>query len=137
MKENCLFCKIIDNQIPSFVAYENNQFKVILDKFPGNKGHTLILTKEHFDDIYQMDSDTAGKLFALATVVARALKEKLDCQGLNLLQNNGEVAGQTVPHFHLHLIPRYTDDGMTIPWKTKEFTNQEMQELAEGIRRYI
>ena len=107
MKEDCIFCKIAKGKIPSATIYEDNHFAVILDVNPATKGHCLIIPKEHFDNIYDLDGETAGKLFSLATCIARALKDALKCDGLNVIQNNGEIAGQTVNHFHLHLIPRY------------------------------
>jgi len=134
---DCLFCKIAAGEIGSATIFENNDFKVILDRYPSGCGHALILTKEHFDDLYQMDGETAGKLFALASVMAKALKQATGCEGMNILQNNGEVAGQTIRHFHLHLIPRYREDGFTLPWKTKEYTEKELEELAAEIRKRI
>lgn len=134
---DCLFCKIAAGEIGSATIFENNDFKVILDRYPSGCGHALILTKEHFDDLYQMDGETAGKLFALASVMAKALKQATGCEGMNILQNNGEAAGQTIRHFHLHLIPRYREDGFTLPWETKEYTEKELAELAAEIRKQI
>ena len=134
---NCLFCKIAAGELASATIFENKDFKVILDRYPSGYGHALILTKEHFDDLYQIDEETAGKLFALATVIAKALKQATGCEGMNILQNNGEVAGQSIRHFHLHLIPRYQEDGFALPWKTKEYTEKELEELAAEIRKRI
>ena len=114
IKEDCLLCKIAKGEIHSATVYEDSHFTVILDVNPATKGHCLIIPKEHFDNIYDLDGETAGKLFALATCIARAMKDALKCDGLNLVQNNGEVAGQTVNHFHLHLIPRYEGDGLNL-----------------------
>ncbi len=133
----CLFCKISNGEIESYTVFETSEFRVILDKFPAQKGHVLILPKEHFDDIYGMDSETAGKLFALATVVARSLKKVLQCDGLNIIQNNGEVAGQTVKHFHMHLIPRYKGDDVTVKWNTKTFDDEELKQLSSLIKEQI
>lgn len=136
-KDDCIFCKISKGDIPSATIYETSDFRVILDVAPANKGHVLIITKEHFDNIFQMDAETAGKLFSLATVVARAINEETGCDGLNVLQNNGEVAGQTVHHFHLHLIPRFKDDGVTMKWEPKETVAEEQQALAKAIKSHI
>ncbi len=136
MKE-CLFCKIANGELDSATIFESNEFRVILDKFPSGKGHTLIIPKEHFDDIYSIDSETSGKLFALASVVARNLKSVLNCDGLNILQNNGEVAGQTVMHFHMHLIPRYKEDNIKIKWHTKSFSDEELSELSQKLAKGI
>lgn len=138
MKEkNCLFCKIAHEEVESATIFESNDFMVILDKFPSGIGHTLILVKEHIENIYDLDGETAGKLFALTTVVAKALKKVLQCDGLNILQNNGAVAGQTVMHFHLHLIPRFENDGIDFKWKTQEFSDKQLINLVDEISKEI
>lgn len=134
---DCLFCKIASGEYDSATIFENHEFRVILDKFPSGKAHTLILPKEHFDDIYGMDADTAGKLFALATEVARAIKIVTKCDGLNVIQNNGAIAGQTVNHFHLHLIPRYEGDGLDFHWPTQTVDDESLQDLAKSISKEI
>ena len=106
IKEDCLFCKIAKGEIHSATVYEDSHFTVILDVNPATKGHCLIIPKEHFDNIYDLDGETAGKLFALATCIARAMKDALKCDGLNLVQNNGEVAEVAVGTF---AIPQQMD----------------------------
>lgn len=137
VKEDCIFCKIVKGEIPSATVYETSDFKVILDISPANRGHALIITKEHFDNIFQIDAETAAKLFSLATVVARAIKEETNCDGLNVVQNNGEVAGQTVNHFHLHLIPRYKDDDVNLTWKPGTSDSDDLSELAKALKKRI
>ena len=137
VKDDCIFCKIAKGEIPSATIYETSEFKVMLDVAPANKGHALIIPKEHFDNIFEIDGETAGKLFSLATVVARAIKEETDCDGMNIVQNNGEVAGQTVNHFHLHLIPRHKEDGINLTWKQNETKPEEQEALAKAIRKRI
>ena len=110
-KEDCIFCKIAGGEIPSKTIYEDADFRVILDLGPATKGHALILPKEHADDLFALPEETAAKVLPVAQKVAAKLKDNLHCEGLNLVQNNGEVAGQTVRHFHLHMIPRYQGDG--------------------------
>jgi histidine triad (HIT) family protein len=136
-KQNCLFCNIANGIMEAATIFENSEFKVILDKFPASKGHTLIIPKEHIENIYELDGETAGKLFALATLVANELKKVLNCDGMNILQNNGEIAGQTVFHFHMHLIPRYEGDGLKFNWETKQFTDDELAQVAEAISQAI
>lgn len=136
-KEECIFCKIANGDIPSNTIYENSEFKVIMDIAPATKGHVLIIPKEHFSDIYDIDAVTAGKLFQLATVVARALKEVLNCDGMNVLQNNGEIAGQTVFHFHMHLIPRYEGDTVTMKWEEHPMEDVDMEQLRQDIRKAL
>ena len=136
-KEDCVFCKIVNGDIPSNTIYENSEFKVIMDISPATRGHVLILPKEHYKDIYDIDAETAGKLFQLAAVVARALKEVLNCDGLNILQNNGVIAGQTVFHFHMHLIPRYEGDDVTVKWEEHSMDAEEMDQLRKDIRKAL
>ncbi len=137
MKQGCLFCSIASGTLESATIFENSEFKVILDKFPGARGHTLILPKEHYDDIYDLDVETAGKMFGLATIVAKALRTVFNCDGLNLLQNNGSIAGQTIMHFHIHLIPRFEDDGLNFAWETKKFTDDELEAIADSIKSHL
>ena len=134
-KQDCIFCRIISGEIPSTTIYENSKFKVIMDIAPANKGHVLILPKEHYDNIYDIDTATAGELFELAAMTARALKSVLGCDGMNILQNNGTVAGQTVFHFHMHIIPRFEADTVNIGWKELSYEDGEMEQLREAIRK--
>lgn len=136
-KDDCIFCKIANGEIPSACIYENKEFRVILDVGPATRGHVLILTKEHYDNIFEIDAETAGRLFSLASVVARAMKKTLNCDGMNILQNNGTVAGQTVFHFHLHLIPRYEGDQVKVTWPQGEISDDEKTELVNMIKKEI
>ena len=137
MKDDCLFCNIAKGKIPSATIYEDSHFRVILDVNPATKGHCLIIPKEHFDNIYDLDAETAGKLFSLATCIARAVRDALGCDGLNIMQNNGEIAGQTVMHFHLHLIPRYENDGVHLAWTPHESEEAQLEEIRAAIRKEI
>lgn len=136
-KEDCIFCKIANGGIPSATVYENEDFRVIFDIAPASKGHTLIIPKQHYDDIFDMDAQTGGRLFSLATAVAKSLKKELNCEGMNIVQNNGLIAGQTVFHFHLHLIPRYTGDMVNIKWHPGEADQEELKELAKAVGKNI
>ncbi|MCI5919324.1 MAG: HIT family protein [Roseburia sp.] len=134
--ENCIFCKIIAGEIPSNTIYEDDDFKVILDVSPASKGHALILPKNHVADIFTIDEDVAAKAMKLAKKLATHMKEVLHCDGFNILQNNGEVAGQTVFHFHMHLIPRYKNaknDDMIL-WNHLEFTPEELAEIRDELK---
>lgn len=137
MKENnCIFCKIVAGEIPSNTIYEDDEFKVILDASPASRGHSLILPKEHYADIYEIDEEAAGRAMKLAKKLAIRMTEALSCDGLNILQNNHEVAGQTVFHFHMHLIPRYKDAENTdiLRWEQETFTAEEMSEIRDLLR---
>ncbi len=133
---NCIFCKIIAGEIPSNTIYEDDEFKVILDLAPAAKGHALILPKEHYADIYEIDEEVAGKAMKLAKKLAIHMTEVLGCDGFNILQNNHEVAGQTVFHFHMHLIPRYKEakNNDILKWSEETFSPEEMAEIKEALK---
>jgi len=130
---NCIFCKIAAGEIPSKTLYEDEQFRVILDLGPAARGHALILPRDHYANIYEIPEETAGSAMKLAKKMAGILTEKLHCDGFNIVQNNGEIAGQTVFHFHMHLIPRYKDDGQVIGWKAGNPSQEELEEIKNII----
>ncbi len=130
---DCIFCKIVNGELPSATIYENDEFKVILDRFPANEGHVLILVKDHVANIYEIDPEKAGRLFTLAAKIARIMKERLGFAHMNVMQNNGTVAGQTVFHFHLHLIPRYEDDGITIAYQPLDLTDAQIEDMRKKL----
>ena len=127
--DNCIFCKIANGEIPTNTVYEDEKFRVILDLSPATKGHALILPKEHFANLYELPEDWAADVMVLAKKMATEMTSKLQCDGFNLVQNNGECAGQTVFHFHLHLIPRYLGDGQNIQWEPTSPTSEELKEV--------
>ena len=131
---NCIFCKIIGGEIPSNTIYEDDEFKVILDASPASKGHALILPKEHYADIYEIDEKTAGHAMQLAKKLAKHMTDVLKCDGFNIVQNNHEIAGQTVFHFHMHLIPRYEGDQVGITWKPGTLTDEVKNEILEKLK---
>lgn len=131
--DNCIFCKIAAGEIPSKTLYEDEQFRVILDIGPATKGHSLILPKEHYANIYEMPEEALAMAIKLAKKMAGTITEKLNCDGFNIVQNNGVVAGQTVFHFHIHLIPRYENDGQTIEWTHGEPAQEELEEIKNLI----
>lgn len=131
--DNCIFCKIVKGEIPSATIFENEEFKVILDRFPSNEGHVLILPKQHCANIFDIDSDCAGRLFSLAVKIAGVMKNSLGFTDMNVLQNNGEIAGQTVHHFHMHLIPRYENDGIQIKWAPLDLSDQQIEMVRKKI----
>lgn len=130
MKE-CIFCKIAKGEIPSATLYEDEEFRVILDLGPANKGHALILPKAHYENLYDLPDEMAAHAMILAKKNATKMKGILNCDGYNLVQNNGEAAGQTVFHFHMHLIPRYTDDHAGITWTPGTLTSEDRDEILE------
>lgn len=132
-KENCIFCKIANGEIPSKTIYEDERFRVILDLGPATRGHALILPKAHADNLYALEEETAGEVMKLARRMALQMRDRLGADGFNLVQNNGEAAGQTVMHFHLHLIPRYKDDGQHILWEPGQASSEELEEVRRQI----
>ncbi|MBR3470334.1 MAG: HIT family protein [Lachnospiraceae bacterium] len=133
--DNCIFCKLANGVFPTRTVYEDESFRVILDLGPATKGHALILPKSHAANLYELPDDVAAKVLPLAKKIATQMKEKLGCDGLNLVQNNGEAAGQTVMHFHLHLIPRYEGDGQNILWKPTEPSAEELDAILETLKK--
>ena len=132
-KDDCIFCKLANGIIPTNSLYEDDVVKVIFDAGPASSGHVLILPKEHFDNVYALDDDTAAHVFQVAVKVAKALKEGLNLEGLNIVQNNGEIAGQTVFHFHMHIIPRYKGDTVNVGWKPGEVTDEEIEKIKSLV----
>ena len=131
--DNCIFCKIANGEIPSKTLHEDEEFRVILDLGPATKGHALILPKNHYKNVYELPDDAAASVMKLAKKMAVTMTEKLSCDGFNLVQNNGEAAGQTVFHFHMHLIPRYENDGQQIGWAAGESTPEELEAVKKLI----
>lgn len=123
---NCIFCKIANGEIPAKTIYEDEEFRVILDLGPATRGHALILPKEHYANLYELPDEISAKVMKLAKDMAILMTKKLKCDGFNLVQNNGEAAGQTVFHFHMHLIPRYIGDEQKIGWNPGNPTEEEL-----------
>ena len=132
-QDNCIFCKIAAGEIPSATIYEDNDFRVILDIEPASKGHALILPKEHYANLYELSDELAAKALIVAKKVITKMTAILGCDGYNVVQNNGEAAGQTVFHFHMHLIPRYEGDHAMKLWTPGEADAEELEKLKEQV----
>ena len=132
--DNCIFCKLANGDIPTSTIYEDEDFRVILDNSPATKGHALILPKQHYANMFEIDDEILGKAAKLAKKVITHEKEVLGCDGYNVLQNNGEVAGQTVFHIHMHLIPRYTGDQAIKEWDHQEYSDEEMKRICSEMK---
>ena len=132
-QDNCIFCKIAAGEIPSATIYEDNDFRVILDIEPASKGHALILPKEHYANLYELSDELAAKALIVAKKVITKMTAILGRDGYNVVQNNGEAAGQTVFHFHIHLIPRYKEDDVNIGWKQGKLTEEVKAEILSGM----
>ena len=137
---DCIFCKIVNGEIPAAKVFENEHVLAFLDISQVTKGHTLVIPKIHKENIFELTPEIARNLFEVVPVIANALKQEFDPIGLNTINNNGEHAGQSVFHYHMHLIPRYgKGDGFGAVWKNNqsEYTPQTLQEMAEGISKQL
>ena len=136
INDDCIFCKLANGVFPTNFIYEDEDFKVILDANPATKGHSLILPKKHFKNILDADEEILKKIFPLAKKLSNKLIEVLKCDGVNVLQNNNKAAGQVVFHLHVHLIPRYKDEKEhLISWKPNKFSDEEMKNIAESLKK--
>ncbi len=129
---DCFFCKIAKGDIPTNTVYEDDNFRVILDIAPANPGHCLIIPKKHSPNIYETDDDVLAKAMVLAKKMAVKVKKATGCDGVNIMQNNEEAAGQTVFHFHMHIIPRYKDDNV-LSYNTKKQTDEEFAQMRQKL----
>lgn len=135
---DCIFCKILADEIPSAVVYEDEMFRAILDVNPAVKGHVIILPKNHAADLFEFSDEEASKILIVAKKIAAALKKTYHCDGVNILQNNGEAAGQTVFHLHVHVIPRFEGDTdhINIGWRPDK-TPEDLQAIAQEIQENL
>ena len=133
VKDDCIFCKLANGVIPTASLYEDDDFRVILDAGPATKGHALILPKHHYAELCELDETVGAKVLGVAAKIGRAMKSGLGCAGFNLVQNNGEAAGQTVKHFHMHVIPRYEGGPVIAAWDPGSIDTEETEEIVEAI----
>ncbi len=136
-QDDCIFCKIANGEIPATEICENEGFRVILDLGPASKGHALVLPKEHYRDITELPEKAAGEAFSLAGKVGKAMQLGLGAAGFNIVQNNGVVAGQTVFHFHIHVIPRYEGGPGMVSWTPGKAEPEALKACAESIRKAL
>lgn len=133
---DCLFCKIIKKEIPAQIVYENEKALAFLDIHPVTLGHTLIVPKEHHENLIDCPENLAPHLLEAIKKVFHAIKKTLGAESFNLNVNSGKEAGQVIFHLHLHLVPRYPDDGLRL-WPGKEVSEEELKNLAEKIRKAL
>lgn len=134
MMSDCVFCKIVARQIPATVVHEDEHVLAFMDIGQVNPGHVLVAVKKHADDVFALDEVQAAAVFRAAARVSRAIRDAFSPQGLSIYQANGKVAGQTVFHFHLHLLPRHEGDGMELTWPVKNPAREKLAEYAEKIK---
>ena len=135
---DCLFCKIVKGEISSAKVYEDNYVLAFLDISPNTEGHCLVIPKQHFEDMFAIDSETLKKVTIVVKNLATKIKESLGAKGMNITNNNGQIGDQLVPHFHFHIIPRYENDGLVMygprPGKEKKLTKEEQEKILAKIK---
>lgn len=131
---DCIFCKIANGEIPAAALYEDQDFCVILDLNPAASGHALILPKYHYQDVCDLDEAVGAKVLPLAGKIGSAMKRALGCDGFNLVQNNGTAAGQTVNHFHMHIIPRYEGGPAMVTWEPGSVSAEELGKIVDAVK---
>lgn len=133
VKDDCIFCKLANGVIPAATLYEDDDFRAILDAGPASRGHALILPKQHYENLCQLDEAVGAKVLKVAAKLGKAMESGLGCAGFNLVQNNGEAAGQTVMHFHMHIIPRYKNGPEMVAWKPGSVSAEESKSIVEAV----
>jgi histidine triad (HIT) family protein len=134
MMADCVFCKLAAKQIPASIVYEDEATLAFMDLGQVNPGHVLVACKAHADNVYALDEAQAAAVFRTAVRVARAVRAAFDPPGLSIYQANGAVAGQTVFHFHLHVLPRHDGDGMQLTWPVKNPSREKLEAYGAQIR---
>lgn len=132
---DCIFCKILKGDIPARKVFENERFIAILDAFPANEGHTLVIPKKHFENIFEIDEETISEAYKIAKNIAEKIKTNMGIENINILQNNGATAGQSVNHFHIHVIPRIENDTVTIKSEVVKISNERLDEIKEILSK--
>lgn len=132
--DDCIFCKIIKGDIPSTKVYEDDDFLAFLDIMPANKGHVLVIPKEHHEQLTDLPDELASKLILKVKDVAKTVVSGLELEGFNIVQNNGKVSGQVVPHVHFHIIPRKSEDGLNLEWRHLKYEDGEAEEYQNKIK---
>jgi histidine triad (HIT) family protein len=129
----CVFCKIVKGEIPSYKIYENKNVLAFLDISQVTPGHTLVIPKKHYENIFELDEKISGELFKATNEIAKKLQKKLQINALNIINNNGPLAGQEVFHYHIHLLPRYENDNVKFNYPKHEFDKQKLEEIHKKI----
>ncbi len=132
--QDCIFCKIIAGELPAQIVDETEHTIAFMDINPGTRGHLLVIPRRHSRDLLEIEADDLSATIAGAQKMARRVKERLSADGVNLLNACGEAAWQTVFHFHIHVIPRYADDPLRLPWEPKPGDEDEIAAVADELR---
>lgn len=133
IKEDCIFCKLANGIIPTNTVFEDDDFRVIMDAAPAAMGHALVIPKNHYDNALNAEAGVFGNAMELAAKVAKGVKAATGCDGVNILQNNGEAAGQTVFHLHVHVIPRFDGDKVNFSYESLSPAAEDVAAMAQKI----
>lgn len=131
---DCIFCKLAKNEAPSKKVYEDNDVLAFLDINPASKGHTVVITKKHFENIYDVNENELNKMLGVVKALASRMKNQLKAEGVNVLQNNGRYAGQLVSHIHFHVIPRYENDNIFMKFPRMQVSEEEMKDVQNKLK---
>ena len=134
--EECLFCKIVKGELPSSKIYEDEDTLAFLDIFPVNKGHSLVISKEHYENIFDVPAESLSKISSVMKNVADAVKKGVNADGISIAQSNGKSTGQVIPHIHFHIIPRFKDDGLKL-WPQGKYKEGEIDKYKETISKFL
>ncbi|MBW2974733.1 HIT family protein [Candidatus Woesearchaeota archaeon] len=137
LDDNCIFCRIVEGKIPCARVFEDDKVLSFLDIAPANKGHVLIITKNHYETLLDIPDNCLDDLMIKARKTARAMSSALGCEGFNVLMNGKKVAGQLVPHAHVHIIPRFSGDRISLNWKPRRYKDKEINEFRERIKSFL
>jgi histidine triad (HIT) family protein len=132
--EDCIFCKVLGGDLPSERIYEDEHTVAVMDINPWTRGHAVVIPRKHAENLFEIEDDELEHVAVAAKRVATAMRDRLDCDGVNLLQSNGAAAWQTIFHLHFHVIPRYEDDPLELPTRPKQASPEELAEVASEIR---
>ena len=135
--EDCIFCKIVNKEIPAAVVYENENVISFLDIMPANKGHCLVVPKKHCETLLDISDEDLDELIKAVKKVSKALSLSIGNGAYNVVMNNGEEAGQLVQHAHIHLIPRFKGDRLRLNWSHKKYEDKEIDEYKEKIKKFL
>lgn len=133
----CVFCNIVSANIPSYKVYEDDDFLAFLDISQATYGHTLVIPKKHYDNLFELDNKVASNIMPIVKKIASAIKISTSCEGINILNNNGVAAGQSVNHYHIHIIPRYKDDDLKINFVNHNYAKEDFISLCDSIKSSI
>ena len=137
MADDCIFCKIVRGEIPSSNVYTNDKVIAFLDVNPVNKGHVLIVPKEHYETLLDIPDNIVKELLVIAKRIGKSARKALKAGGFNVGMNNFPAAGQVVFHSHIHIVPRFKDDGLKIKWPHTKYKEGEMKEYAEKVKKFL